>query len=237
MCGSSNAARRRLRFVDGKPFVTQHGVRGARPDHGPARRRSRPQAGHGPGNSVLPWLARRQELAARRLQPADADDLHPGQQQRLRPADGHAHHLRARQGASRARRPACRSWRRARRTSAPCRPGTWTRAGACGRTVRHHAELGVDALDGGWTRVQRRHERPPVPRVRRRDRQAAVAVPGHVGHRRAADVVCHRRQAVHRGGVGMGRGSGRHAAGAEPHLSDQHPPVPEGGAVWVFALP
>ena len=45
-----------------------------------AGRRSRAQARHGQARRVLSWLARRKELAADRVQPADADDLHPGQQ-------------------------------------------------------------------------------------------------------------------------------------------------------------
>ena len=52
--------------------------------------------------------------------------------------------------------------------------------------VRDVAQLGSDAGHGRRTRLQRRHQRSQVPRVRRHDRQAAVGVPDDLRHHRPA---------------------------------------------------
>ncbi len=70
-----------IRFVDGKPYVNQTVYRSldpktGRPDVDPDKK---PGDRQGSDSTARP--ARRQELAAGRLQPADADDVHPRQQQ------------------------------------------------------------------------------------------------------------------------------------------------------------
>ena len=74
-------------------------------------------------------------------------------------------------------------------------------------------------VDGWRRRLQRRHERSQVPRVRRRDRQAAVGVPDELRHAGAADVVHGRWQAVRRRRVGLGRRLARHAGDAQSSCS------------------
>jgi alcohol dehydrogenase (cytochrome c) len=66
-----------IRFVEGKPYVIQNVFRGldpktGKPDVDPAHK-----PGTGKRDRVLPRLTRRQELAADRVQSADAHDLHP----------------------------------------------------------------------------------------------------------------------------------------------------------------
>ena len=79
-----------IRFVQGKPYVRQTVFREPRSRNRPPRRRSRSQARHRQeGREHLPVALGRQELAADRLQPEDADDLHPGQREPLRLADRH----------------------------------------------------------------------------------------------------------------------------------------------------
>ena len=85
-----------IKFVDGTPFVRQNVFRSldpitGRPDVDPARK---------PGTGKMADFARRmgrQELAADRLQPQDADDLHPGQREPVRHADRPSRHLQGRQ--------------------------------------------------------------------------------------------------------------------------------------------
>ena len=73
-----------INFVEGKPYVKQNVFRSldpktGRPDVDPARK-----PGTGKTRRVLPVALGRQELAADRLQPEDADDLHPGQREPVR---------------------------------------------------------------------------------------------------------------------------------------------------------
>ena len=102
--------------------------------------------------------------------------------------------------------------------------------------LREVAELGIDARDRRRTGVQRRHQRSQTPRVRRVHRQAALGIADHLGHSRAAHVVrVDGKQyiAVHSGWGGDPRGM---QATLNRLFPGEYPPVPEGGAVWVFAL-
>ena len=98
------------------------------------------------------------------------------------------------------------------------------------------AELGPDARDRRRTGVFRRDQRPRVPRVRRGDRQAAVEVPDQLGDHRPADVVSRRRPSVRRRAVRLGRRFAGHGDAAEHPAAGRFPEVPEGGAIWVFAI-
>ena len=78
-------------FVQGMPYVRQTVFRSldpktGRPDVDPDRKPAHRQE----GRQHLPVALGRQELAADRLQPEDADDLHPGQREPVRLAHGHA---------------------------------------------------------------------------------------------------------------------------------------------------
>ena len=74
-------------------------------EDGTTRRRSRAAAGHRPGGRVLSVALGRQELAADRVQSADADDLHPRQREPLHADDREAGDLQPRDEASPARAP------------------------------------------------------------------------------------------------------------------------------------
>ena len=76
----------RINFVEGTPYVKQNVFRSldpktGRPDVDPARK-----PGTGQARRVLSVALGRQELAADRVQPADADDLHPRQREPVRRA-------------------------------------------------------------------------------------------------------------------------------------------------------
>ena len=97
----------KINFVEGKAVRDAERLPRPRSENREAGCRSRAQAGHRQARRVLSWLARRQELAADCVQPVDADDLHPGQQQPVRSAHGRARGVHARQGIRRhaVRRP------------------------------------------------------------------------------------------------------------------------------------
>ena len=204
-----------------------------RPDVDPARK-----PGTGQGSRLLPVALGRQELAADRVQPEDADDLHPGQREPVRDdrSDGRSP-TRPGSGFTGATTRAARS-RRAPITSAKCRRGTSTPASACGRTrIAKSPNWGPMLATGGGLVFSGGTQRSEVPRLRRGDRQAAVGVPDQLRHHRPAVVVHGRRQAVHRRAVRLGRRLARHAGALEQHRRPaKFPEVPEGGAVWVFAV-
>ena len=118
-----------IKFVEGKPYVTQNVFRGldpvtGRPDVDPVA-----QARHRQGRRLLPERARREELASGGVQPQDASDVRTGQQQPVRTIDGHPHQVRGRASRFPGRGRVRRSPLPARITSAArCRPGTWTPA-------------------------------------------------------------------------------------------------------------
>ena len=100
-----------INFVDGTAVREAERVHEPRSEDRPARRRSRAQAGHRQDGGLLPVALGRQELAADRLQPEDADDLHSGQRESVR--DDH------RPAGRRTRRAAASPARRARLPIAP----------------------------------------------------------------------------------------------------------------------
>ena len=159
--------------------------RPGRPDVDPARK-----PGTGKTRRVLSRRARRQELAADRVQPADADDLHPGQQQPVRSADGRARAPTTRGkgfAGTQCRRPGVRG---ARRRSRRREVQAWN-VDTGQRVWMHDYEVspnwGSMLATAGGARVQRRHQRSQDSRVRRGDRQAALGVRDQLRHRRAAD--------------------------------------------------
>ena len=123
-----------INFVEGKPYVKQNVFKSldpktGRPDVDPARK-----PGTDKEAEFCPVALGRQELAADRVQPEDADDLHSRQRESLRDDDRTARHLHGGQRLHRQRPTRCRS-RRAPITSAKCRRGTSTPASGSGRTI------------------------------------------------------------------------------------------------------
>ena len=182
------------RSAGADPLRRGHAVRhqqrlhAARSQDRETRGRSGAQAGHRPYRRVLPVGARRQELAADRLQPEDADDLHPGQQQHLRHAHGRAGALREEAlllglDVGPAVRRAGREARR--RRGAGLERGH--RQEGVGARIPEDAELGLDAGHRRRPRVHRRHQRPQDSRLRRRLRQAALGGADRLGDRGAPD--------------------------------------------------
>ena len=114
------------------------------------------------------------------------------------------------------------------------------RAGLDAR-LPEQSQLGLDAGHRRRPGVQRRHERSQDPRLRRDDRQAAVGVRHRLGHRRAADDVHGRRQAVPRRARRLGRRSARHERRGLNRLFPGNIPSRRkagfGCAVDVFAVP
>ena len=110
-------------------------VQEPRSENGPARDRSGAQAWHRQERRVLSVGLGRQELAADRLQPEDADDLHSRQRQPgARRWSGRRCRRTCPVRATRRQAAADRRSCRAPITSAKCRPGTSTPASGCGRT-------------------------------------------------------------------------------------------------------
>ena len=73
-----------IRFVEGKPYVKQNVFRSLDPKTGRPDVDPDHKPGTGKRADVLPVALGRQELAADRVQPEDADDLHPGQRKSVR---------------------------------------------------------------------------------------------------------------------------------------------------------
>ena len=167
------------------------------------------QARHRQDRRLLPVPVGRQGLAAGRLQPEDADALHPGQREPV-----HRAARRAGRNTSQGERYTgvtknCAEYRRRAPTiSANCRPGTSTPARRCGRPTCRRQNWGPMLATGGGRAVRGRHQRPHVPRLRRQDRQDAVGVPDRLRASRRTGVVSGRRQAVHRRAVRLGRRRG-----------------------------
>ncbi len=193
----------RINFVQGLPFVKQNvftslDPKTGRPEVDPAHK-----PGTGKKADVLPVAVGRQELAADRLQPEDADDLHPGQRESLLGQRRRADLLHARRTLHRRDdRVLHRARRRPHRRSAGVERGH--RQARVDAPVQDVAKLGADAGDRRRRRLQRRHQRPEVSRVRRVERQAVVGVPDQLRHHRPAVVVHGQRQAVRRGAVRVG---------------------------------
>ena len=228
-----------INFVEGTPFVKQNVFKSldpktGRPDVDPARK-----PGTGKEAEFCPSHLGRQELAADRVQPEDADDLHSGQRESLRRRSiGRPSHLHRRAARSPARPPRLliapgadhigevQAW------NVDTGKRVWT------HTYADVAELGADAGDRRRPGVQRRHatigmfhafdatsgkllwEFPTnsgiigQPSSFMVDGRQYVAVQSGLGHRRAGD-------------------AGAAERGCRP---GDFPEVPEGGAIWVFAV-
>ena len=163
----------KINFVEGKPFVKQNVFKSldpvtGRPDVDPAHKPGDRQAGRS-----LPVALGRQELAPDRVQSGHADDLHSGERKYLRDLDRAAKSSTCPAAASPARRPA-----------SILAPG-----------AEHIGEVQAWNVDTGqrvWThrfakspnwgpmlatarrpRVQRRHQRSDVSRLRRAETETS----------------------------------------------------------------
>ena len=134
--GRSSAPPDKINFVAGQPYVRQNVFKSLDPKTGRPEIDETKQARHRQDRRVLPEPVGRQGLAAGRLQPADAADVHPRQREPVQPSSP---------ATRRSTFPASGSWasRRHRHedaspaptTSASCRPGTSTPARRSGRTT------------------------------------------------------------------------------------------------------
>ena len=129
------------------PYVQQTVFRSLDPKTGRPDVDPDPQAGHRQeGGGHLSVALGRQELAADRLQPEDADDLHPGQREPVRLADRHRGRVRGR-----------RALHRRDQRSAVLRPGAdhvgevqaWNVDTGAARVDAHVSDLGELGLDAG----------------------------------------------------------------------------------------
>ncbi len=140
--------------------------------HGPARVRHGAQARHRQAGHLLPVAVGRQGLAAGGLQPGHGLSLHPGQRESLPAPRRRGRRVPARpaiHGRADRRFPRRRR-RHPHRRAASLEPAHGrTRVDARIRV----AELGPRHDDRRRARVQRRHQRSLLPRVRRGLRQAA----------------------------------------------------------------
>ena len=73
-------------------------------------------------------------------------------------------------------------------------------------------------VTAGGHRVQRRHERSQVPRLRCVDGKASLGIPDQLRHPGAANDVQGRWQAVRRRGIGLGWRFPRHASNTQPTI-------------------
>ncbi len=128
------AHRRRDQVRRGQAVREAERLQEPRSEDRPAERRSGASARHGQGGRLLSVALGRQELAADRVQPEDADDLHPGQRESLHDDDRTARHLHGGQGIHGQHQHA-QNRRRAPITSAKCRRGTSTPASGSGPTI------------------------------------------------------------------------------------------------------
>ena len=228
-----------IKFVDGEAVREAERLHEPRSEDRAARRRSR-AASRAPDKTAdfCPSHLGRQELAADRVQPEDADDLHSGEREPVRHD-----------------RPAGRSSyiagpRYHRRDDRRCtsQPGAdhigevqaWnvdTGKRVLDAHLRDVAELGTDARHRRRPGVQRRHERSDVPRVRRRRPARCCGssrpTPAIIGQPSSFMVDGRQYVAVQ---SGWGIDCARDAGAAERIVPRKYPEVPEGGAIWVFGL-
>ena len=236
-CGSSSGRSGPIKFVAGQAVREAERVQEHRSEDRPARRRSGAQAGHRQARELLPVALGRQELAADRVQPEDADDLHPGQREPVRD-DGRQRRSAIPQAAA---------------TSAP--PARMLLAPG----ADHIGEVQAWNVDTGarvWT-----HTFPSSPTGGRCWRPAAASCSrGGTNDRKFHAFDAHDRQAC----CGSSRptpassGSRRRSASTASSTSrcspgwgidsramqgrlnrlvpGEYPEVPEGGAIWVFAI-
>ena len=125
----------KINFVDGKPFVKQNVFKSLDPKTGRPDVDRGAQARHRQDRRLLPEPVGRQELAADRVQPEDADDLHSGQREPVRRAGRRAGQIRAGRTLHGRGEERAEDGRRVPITSAKCRRGTSTPARRCGRPI------------------------------------------------------------------------------------------------------
>ena len=205
-----------IKFVQGVPHVRQTVFRSldpvtGRPDLDPAHK-----PGDWQGRGLLPLALGREELAAHRLQPADASRLCAGEREPVRVHGRAAREVLARFGLHRREeRDVDRAGCRSHRGSAGVERGH-------GRArvdphLRQVVELGTAARHRWWGGLWRRNLGPHVPGVRRTDWKGLVGVPHQLRRHRPAVVVHPQRTSVRRGAVGMGH---RRAGDAGPAQRD-----------------
>ena len=227
-----------IKFVDGKPYVKQNvftslDPKTGRPDVDPARK-----PGTGKTGRLLPVALGRQELAADRVQPEDADDLHSGQREPLRDARSarpvalHGRqrlHRRDQHAAHRARAPT---------TSAKCRRGTSTPASGCGRTRSPKSPnwgpmlaTGGGLVFSGGTNDRMFHAFDAASGKLLWEFPTNSGIIGQ-----PSSFMVDGKQYI-----AVQSGWGVDARGMQARLNrlqpGKFPEVPEGGAIWVFALP
>ena len=227
----------RIGFVDGQALRDAERLQEPRPEDGPARRGRRAQAGHRQGGPVLSQPARRQELAAGGVQPEDAADVHPRQQQPVRPDD-------RRRGALRAR---TRLHRGAIGDAVPGAGRQPRRRGA--GLERGHRPEGVDARLRQDARTGVRCWSPaaawcsPAAPTTARSTRSMRLLASCCGSTRPVPASSRRRPPSRVNGkqyVAVLAGWGGDPRGMQNALNrifpGEYPPVPEGGSLSVFAL-
>ena len=193
----------RINYIEGTPVRRAERVQKPRSENGTAGRRSSSQARDRQTRGFLPLALGRQELAADRLQPQDADDLHPREREPVRGYRRARDRVHGRLSVHRRHDDALhRPWGRPHRRSSSVE----RRHGQAGldAQVLEVAELGSDAGDRRGACLHGRHQRPQVPCVPCRERQVAVGVSDQLRHHRPTVVVHDRRPAIRRRAVGLG---------------------------------
>ena len=225
-----------INFVEGTPFVKQNVFESLDPEDRAAGRRSRPQARHRQDGRFLPVALGRQELAADRVQPEDADDLHPRQRESVRHIHRGEADLHGGRAATPARRPRSIS-RPAPTTSAKCRRGTSTPASASGPTTTRSLQnwgpmlaTGGGLVFSGGTNDRMFHAFDASSGKLLWEFPTNSGITGQ-----PSSFMVDGKQYI-----AVQSGWGVDARGMQTRLNSvspgNFPEVPEGGAVWVFAV-
>ena len=194
------------------------------------------QARHRQARGVLSIALGREELAADRVQSADAPDLRPGEREHLR-LDHRPRSARTRLARRLSARRRRRFPIRTRITSAKCRRGTSTPASACGRTLTRRRQTGgrcwrqaadwysaaAPTIDGSTRSMPRPESCCGISRPQS----------GILGQPTTFMVDGTQYVAVQ---SGWGVDSRAMQARLNATFPGKYPEVPEGGSVWVFAV-
>ena len=228
-----------IKFVEGKPYVYQNVFKSLDPITGRPEVDPTSKPGTGKQRAYLSRRPRRQELAADRVQSQDAHDLHSGQQQPVRPdhrrAGGRTHRAGNFGGVDGLRqRRSCR----APITSAKCRRGTSTRASSVWtHNYAKSPELGIDARDRGRAGVQRRDLDRKLHAFDAATGkllwESAALNSGAIAPPTTFLIDGKQYLAVESGWGGDVTGT---QAALNRLVPGDYPPVPTGGAVYVFAV-
>ena len=224
-----------INFVDGKPYVKQNVFRSldpktGRPDVDPARK-----PGTGKTRGLLSVTLGRQELAADRLQPEDADDLHPRERKSLRHARrpaGHLHagqqlHRRNEHALPRARRQTHRRSAGVERRHRPARVDAHLRASANWGPM---LATGGGLVFSGGTNDRKFHAFDAATGKLVWEFPTNSGITGQ-----PSSFMIDGKQYI---AVLSGWGVDARAMQARLNrlMPGNYPEVPEGGAVWVFAV-